>query len=425
MSDPISIVGLVIAVTQVIRNLYDYGKSVKDAQSDISRLVAELLALKGVLENLQEMFSEKNEGQSNNPTLSLEFQNLATSSLNILETLEKQLEAQRSKLKRAMQALKWPFDESEMERQMRRLERVKSSFILIVMTGNVLDSQDILSTIKQLDLDLQEDRERAAREKLEESNRQLLQWLAPSSSTWIHSKACDAHYPETGRWFQERFEQWISNSKPTSSILWLSGSSGSGKTIIFSQMIEYLQSEYQTRDDAAIMYHYCSFDDAASQVPENVFGQALSQLSRKTTGVLDELRPLFRKHQQDSDFRRRSLDILLAKLESHIRNLRIAFLLLDATNESTSSREIHLSVLRLARELPNLRVVITSTTVASISELSAYPNLVQIGMEPKDVDSDIETFVSANLESDTELSRLNTTLKNDIKRSLIGKANGT
>lgn len=55
MVDPIAIIGLVAQVSHLIQRAYNYGKAVHDAQSDMRKLYTELLALKGVLEQLEEL----------------------------------------------------------------------------------------------------------------------------------------------------------------------------------------------------------------------------------------------------------------------------------------------------------------------------------------------------------------------------------
>ncbi|KAJ5612967.1 hypothetical protein N7510_006161 [Penicillium lagena] len=52
MADPISIVGLIVDVSSIIKATITYAKAVRDARSDTQKLSEELFALKGILEHL-------------------------------------------------------------------------------------------------------------------------------------------------------------------------------------------------------------------------------------------------------------------------------------------------------------------------------------------------------------------------------------
>jgi hypothetical protein len=84
----------------------------------------------------------------------------------------------------------------------------------------------------------------------------------------------------TNDWFLscEEFEHWIGIEK---SFLWLSGFPGSGKTILMSTLIDYLQQHTHDKVPTLLAYFYCDFRSPEASDPLNIAGSLLAQICFK------------------------------------------------------------------------------------------------------------------------------------------------
>lgn len=205
MADPISIAGILVTVGQLLSSLYDYGKNVKDAREDITALSAELFALKGILEHATKQYNPLQPNQNGFPLLTGEHKDdalgILRSARECIGSLQQVLEQPQTKLKKAIQSLKWPLDKSEAMKRVDQLGRIKSTLILMFLTGTSTRTTEIheavLSLKSQVEDDIKARKERASKQKSAE----LLQWLAPVNTREHHARACQVRHSGTGSWF--------------------------------------------------------------------------------------------------------------------------------------------------------------------------------------------------------------------------------
>ena len=152
---------------QVSSTLYSYGKEVKGARREIQSLSNELFGLIGALEHLKTLREQievqqtqldlppayetrdDRAPQTDNGKKTIE-ENAASQetvdavlkqTIEFLKELQEILAAPKSRFKSAMQLMKWPLRESEVQRHLNRLERVKTYFILSMVTDEVDQSR--------------------------------------------------------------------------------------------------------------------------------------------------------------------------------------------------------------------------------------------------------------------------------------------
>ncbi|KAH9225372.1 hypothetical protein K456DRAFT_1327375 [Colletotrichum gloeosporioides 23] len=91
---------------------------------------------------------------------------------------------------------------------------------------------------------------------------------------------------ETGRWFHEgeSFERW--RSQP-SSLLWLHGKTGCGKSTLCSSAIKQLQSSCNPSSSKAVIYHFFTVTDRRSQSCDNLLRNLVLQLARHNNHTRD------------------------------------------------------------------------------------------------------------------------------------------
>ncbi|KAI4594591.1 hypothetical protein KJ359_007679 [Pestalotiopsis sp. 9143b] len=92
---------------------------------------------------------------------------------------------------------------------------------------------------------------------------ELLNWLCKVDHSKLFNAARDRHQDGTNKWLikdNDTFKQW---EKRPHSFLWLHGKAGSGKSIISSSVIEYIDERIDS--ETALVYFFFSFTDPANQ----------------------------------------------------------------------------------------------------------------------------------------------------------------
>lgn len=138
--------GLVLTVVGVsfnlVSSLYAYAKEVKDARNDIQQLSNELFALIGVLERLKiqqglHPIKTTKEQDFPSPPTPTGLRRVLHETLDFLEEIERSLATPTSRLHAKIQRMKWPLKDSETKQHLQRLERVKTFFVLCLMTDEM------------------------------------------------------------------------------------------------------------------------------------------------------------------------------------------------------------------------------------------------------------------------------------------------
>ena len=130
--DPLSITSGVIAVLQLASSVVSYLSAVKDASDDRQRLIAEIGSITGLLFLLKEQSSDSSDALNslcvtNGPL------DMFKGALSELAT---KLRPADGGLKRAGKSLLWPFQKSEVNNLLHRIERLKGMFILALQKDN-------------------------------------------------------------------------------------------------------------------------------------------------------------------------------------------------------------------------------------------------------------------------------------------------
>ena len=144
--DPVSVSGLIIAVEQILCQIYTFGRGVHDVKKEITQLCSELFALKGALEHVRMSLDgtvELGKSQAAPQTLlspllkADEFSSMLSSADLLLRDLSKRLSKSPGRLNSILQSLAWPLKKDEIINTIQRLERLKSYLILATTTDNM------------------------------------------------------------------------------------------------------------------------------------------------------------------------------------------------------------------------------------------------------------------------------------------------
>lgn len=120
-------------------------------------------------------------------------------------------------------------------------------------------------------------------DKLDRTDRiQVFDWLSQVPYTSHHRSKAKILLPGSGEWLLQKpeFSQWLNAS--TSSILWLHGIPGSGKSMLVARVIEYLKSRTSgSPDNTSLAFFYCTrnANEPERASPLEILRSVIEQLS--------------------------------------------------------------------------------------------------------------------------------------------------
>jgi len=109
----------------------------------------------------------------------------------------------------------------------------------------------------------------------DDQKRHIFQWLSPVDPSTSHEAALEIHQAGTNDWFLscKEFNNW---REAKNSVLWLSGFPGSGKTVLMSTVINFLQQCGNQKASACVAYFYCDFRSPDTRDPLNLVGSLIA-----------------------------------------------------------------------------------------------------------------------------------------------------
>lgn len=170
-------------------------------------------------------------------------------------------------------------------------------------------------------------------------------------------------------------------------------------------------------------YFYCSITNDASQVPRNILGSLIAQLSGTDPSILDDIKPVYEKTAKTHAHRQ---PVELSALENAI--VRVAggktnvIILIDAVNESQEREQVERSLLRIASLASNIHILATTTALVT-TRPPKQAKMLNISAEM--MRGDIERFIQYRLCNDDTLRSLPLKLKAEIERTLLYNADGS
>ncbi|KAL8769068.1 MAG: hypothetical protein Q9209_004854 [Squamulea sp. 1 TL-2023] len=246
--------------------------------------------------------------------------------------------------------------------------------------------------------------------------REILSWLSNVKYREHHNNSYAPVMPGSGTWLQRKLEfiDWKTSS--SSSILWVHGIPGSGKSKLMSTVIQsLLDHKRQNTATSAFAYFYCSRDAAetARANPDEIMRAVLKQLS-----CFDATQPVhaavlreYRKRLKDADedgadplklSLRECTDLIL-----DITDQLPAIVMIDALDECDAFRRHELlQALRVIVQNSNnlVKVMVSSRDDSDIvCRLAHVPNVY---IKSDDNADDVDRFVEQELDKAIDEQRL-------------------
>ncbi|KAF7347073.1 Pfs domain-containing protein [Mycena venus] len=244
----------------------------------------------------------------------------------------------------------------------------------------------------------------------------LEKWLEPASVAVSQRDAANKRHLDTGKWLFERdeFIEWI---YAPSSLLWLHGISGCGKTVLSSTIVSTLREKAMP-----LVFFYFDTTSSGQRTVTQLLCSLVNQLSVKAQPPDRRLNALWSSYNNGQHLPSNTA-LFADALLPILREIREpVYIILDALDECSERDKL----LRLITEIMDARllrvhVLVTSRPEVLHSSIDLVQRAVQVSFEGC-TDPDIESYISerlSNFEIDWSDDR-----KNQIKTGLLKRGGG-
>ncbi|KAH7411469.1 hypothetical protein BKA64DRAFT_704576 [Cadophora sp. MPI-SDFR-AT-0126] len=425
--DPLSVTASIISVLQaantVISFCYDFRASIKNYPWALTRITSSVNDLRLILSRLEQVANDSE----------LSFDDTNVTRLTTLEALCKQggaisncfqelivLEKKLvpgswagkdgSKRRALIQSIGWQFMEEDVRETLQRLEGYKRTLnIAITMDQTALT----ISLFKQFQ-DI----------SLSQRKRSILQWLSPVDPSINHQASLKIRQAGTNDWFLscKEFANWRESK---SSLLWLSGFPGSGKTILMSTLIDFIQKDHDTKHQALLAYFYCDFRNPETRDPLNLAGSLLAQICFKIGSYPASLDSAFdRCKLSGSPYDKRISLGIITEIFLEITSERCVTVLVDGLDECEKRQDILDFFQKLGTKRSYLNVLISSRDETDIREALSDFQRIRLEAVSACLNDDIDLYINHRLSHDRKFKWLKESFQQIIRHCLSTKAKG-
>lgn len=261
----------------------------------------------------------------------------------------------------------------------------------------------------------------------EEERIKMLEWISPIPFGKNHNNVKEKRTPGTGGWLlqHEDFRKWEQNR---SSIFWLQGSPGTGKTFLTSAVVDLIQDKISKNPkDEGFAFFYCDKNETRRSQPLSILQSIVRQLSttaKNPESTQVKLRDLYSQcRSEGTNF---SLELCKEQIRASLDIYEQTTIVIDAMDEcDPDSRDELLDALNSFIVEPNSRPVkifISSRPDPDIeNQLENTPN---VGINANDNKSDIHKYLSAEMEKLAKKAPFFGRLKSKIIDALLERCQG-
>ncbi|KAL7924367.1 ankyrin repeat-containing domain protein [Trichoderma austrokoningii] len=258
----------------------------------------------------------------------------------------------------------------------------------------------------------------------------LLSWLCQVDPSQMYNAARDKHELGTSEWLLKNHE-FLAWEKEESSLMWLHGKAGSGKSILSSSVIKYLDDKYASDPLTAVAYFYFSFTDSEKQVVDVMLASIIKQILASRPNIPLSAQKL--KEYKGSG-RRPDTQTLTAALRDAISGFSAVYITVDALDECPTLNGERKKLLRVLSAIldkapDNLHLLFTSRKESDIGTAMQRHSSRSCSYELDllsyriTIENDIGIYIDTILATD-DYESWPASVKTEAKNSLVNKADG-
>ncbi|KAK2734051.1 hypothetical protein FQN55_002919 [Onygenales sp. PD_40] len=254
---------------------------------------------------------------------------------------------------------------------------------------------------------------------VDDEKRDIHRWLKAPDPFSNYYAASQLRREGTGIWLLEgkEYATWVTSPN---SIIWLHGIPGCGKTILSSNIIKNLAETCPS--DSQIVFFYFDFKDSDKQTCQGLLCSLVTQLSTQHAMIPKGLKQLHTRHADTTPPCRKEL---MDTLHEMVANCSNTYIVLDALDECTESRELVGLIQDIFEwNIDTLHLMLTSRKEKLIDD--SFQNFVRtrICLESTLVDDDIQLHIQKQMEEEPRFRKLSMEDRLTIERTLAAKSNG-
>jgi tetratricopeptide (TPR) repeat protein len=248
--------------------------------------------------------------------------------------------------------------------------------------------------------------------------RKVMKWFSPIDMEEIRSRESQRRTQPCGEWLlrHEVFQAWLQSQYRA---IWISGSPGSGKTVLSTCIIDTVKDRIENDPKQALAFFFCDKSDehgqSASTIVTSIIGQVLAQLDDIPNHVYAAYNIAIRYGRSKIS----TSDQPTVILKDLALSLDKLYVVIDGLDELKDAPTVIHTIKDLVNSATMIQVVFLSRRISAISSrLSAFPT---IDLIPDVVSSDINNYISREL---AELPIRDPGLQNKVFQRLSQSANG-
>lgn len=431
VSAAVSILALAGSAKAIYSVLQKYYEDVKEAKSDIQRVSNEILALHGILEKLAGLLNNSDAAKFSTLAFLFAPEGPAEQCAKQLWEIKEQLDSHDGMRKSGWRALNWPFKKDQTDKTVLALDRYKTTFALALNADQAGLQLEALQRVKSLRLKFDAARVEDTQDRQQEKNHKIraevISWLYITDPSTNHDEQRRKYQPTTGTWFlcSAEMAHW---TRAPNSLLWLHGTSGCGKTVLSSTIIEHVKDTHLSFGTKALAYYYFDFNDPKKQTATNFLSSIIAQLCSQTGYLPERARSLYLKcHEGRQRPLLQDLMGLLGWLHREFEDVYIVVDALDECAEAHGEREELLEMIEAIHAWDSKAVHLLATSRRELDiEAVVSPLLTRpaVAIQEEQVNADIKIHVECEVGVIARKKRWSGDLVAEVEAALVGGSNG-
>ena len=265
--------------------------------------------------------------------------------------------------------------------------------------------------------------ETAHDDKLSKNKRKVLKWLYRCEHADDFNSDLARHHAmdETCQWLLQRgeFQSWLSD--PESSVLWINGIPGSGKSFLTGFIVQHLRQRH-----SRVLHYFCNERYEETRLTVKTLSCLLYQMLLLDDELLNVLAPF---HDKATQKRLNCLETAKEMFKASLTPFKPAFVVIDALDECVDRKDLVQILKNVSDIVPDgWKIVATSRDEIDIRRnFSVDGKFSELQIREQDISDDVQLFVQGLVSESSELSSKleeHADLKREIVRRLTTAAQG-